>query len=675
MALACGAEEVFECGTRAPAPEVVLRPEATVLAQSGAALGTWSYVGEGHGEYREVRYMEYVGPHAGGFNKEVARPPRRCFWLQIVLLLFIVALLAGLISWWALRTSFSPARRDRLPELPPPTCRSFECPQNYMVDPGQGFDCDAGLDTYEGGQGWSHQKRVWCCLHQDKGCDGRPALSTEACCAPTCAVYQCPHGYLEQGFHGSGYASYETCCKTEPRCKGYTCPSGYMQYHSHFAAEFLTDEECCRPTCSTFTCPAGSYERGAHYDCNAGLANFQNGWSEHKKLWCCAQEGKGCTSHAVAVSYETCCHAEPTCGSYACPHGYFRDACATASTELHTHSCCRPTCQTFKCPSGYRPFGQFDCQAGLSNWRAGWSSSKKAWCCAHEGLGCGETCSSMPDINVQTCCHHVPTSHSCKLWGDPHIITFDQSHLVFYSTGDFWIVKSEQLKIQGRFQCTDWTASHDKTDYSSMTAIIVSGPIIDHHVIEVQTADGQILCDRKAILPGFGSAECGSAKIEYNGVGELVDDAMAFLPHKVVHLTLPNGVSLQLNRWPNFMNAKIDMPPQAGGQDGVCGNFNGRATDDTGIELHRRYGKGIAVGELLFDKGIPLHVPQAPPSPTRCSEERHARAAHICRQESADEEMGWSFAECMGDVCDEEKAGHGMFSWQAQAMKSEFQNA
>merc|ERR1712113_74332 len=28
----------------------------------------------------------------------------------------------------------------------------------------------------------------------------------------------------------------------------------------------------------------------------------------------------------------------------------------------------------------------FDCNAGFSNWAAGWSAPKKAWCCAHFGL-------------------------------------------------------------------------------------------------------------------------------------------------------------------------------------------------------------------------------------------------------------------------------------------------
>jgi hypothetical protein len=30
----------------------------------------------------------------------------------------------------------------------------------------------------------------------------------------------------------------------------------------------------------------------------------------------------------------------------------------------------------------------YDCNAGLSNYKAGWSVDKKAWCCQHRGKGC-----------------------------------------------------------------------------------------------------------------------------------------------------------------------------------------------------------------------------------------------------------------------------------------------
>lgn len=298
----------------------------------------------------------------------------------------------------------------------------------------------------------------------------------------------------------------------------------------------------------------------------------------------------------------------------------------------------------------------FDCDAGFWNWQKGWSYAKKDYCCRTSQRGCHEE-------------HKAKVTGECVLWGDPHIRTFDKSRLVFYSEGDFWIVKSPAIIIQGRFQATDWTRKNDKTDYSSMTSIVVGGSFNDHHKIEVQSMLGRITCDGNDVLSQFGVTSCGRGKIVYDGQGALVDQAMAFLQHKVVHMYLPYSLQLQVNRWPNFINAKIIMAKQDG-QDGVCGNFNGNSGDDMGKELHRRFGQGVSQSELLFPRPIPLRVPQQLPSDKRCGGERRKRAEEICKNE--DVNAGWSYAECLGDVCDAHAAG--LSSFQAEEMKKALQH-
>merc|ERR1711935_485824 len=59
-------------------------------------------------------------------------------------------------------------------------------------------------------------------------------------------------------------------------------------------------------------------------------------WCSAKKAWCCQHASKGC----------------PTAGG----------------------------CGTTRAP--------YDCNAGFSNWQAGWSVPKKAWCCQHASKGC-----------------------------------------------------------------------------------------------------------------------------------------------------------------------------------------------------------------------------------------------------------------------------------------------
>lgn len=352
------------------------------------------------------------------------------------------------------------------------------------------------------------------------------------------------------------------------------------------------------------------------FDCDAGYWNWDKGWSYSKQQWCCLHHNRGCSTSVAPTSFPFDCDAGfsnwragwgPAKKSWCCSH--YNKGCVASMP--------------------------YDCNAGYSNWQSGWSHGKKQWCCTSKGRGCA-------------------VKKSCSLWGDPHISTFDHSRLVFYSTGDFWIVKSPVLSIQGRFQATDWTKKNDKTDYSSMTQIVVSGHIVGNHKIQIgpMGVGGKITCDGHNVLNFFGSSKCGTATVSYDDKGQLVDSAMAFLPHKVVHIYSLDGISIQVNRWPNFINAKITMSP-ATGMTGICGDFNGIAKKglEAGKQLHAQFGYGVPAHELLFPDSIALKVPQAMPSSKRCSDEQLQRAQHICHN-AVKTTVGWSVAECLGDVCD-----------------------
>eukprot|EP00930_Biecheleria_cincta_P017930 TRINITY_DN14120_c0_g1_i1.p1 TRINITY_DN14120_c0_g1~~TRINITY_DN14120_c0_g1_i1.p1 ORF type:complete len:161 (-),score=24.04 TRINITY_DN14120_c0_g1_i1:122-562(-) len=127
---------------------------------------------------------------------------------------------------------------------------------------------------------------------------------------------------------------------------------------------------------------------------------------------------------------------------------------------------------------------------------------------------------------------------------------------------------------------------------------------------------------------------------------------MAFLPHRVVHIALPNHVDIQVNRWPNFINAQIIMAPMDQ-QTGICGDFNGLPKQgvQAGKASHAEFGFGVPTHELLFSSSIPLHIPTSLPNSQRCSPSKRATATAICQQE-AKGAVGWSEAECLGDVCD-----------------------
>merc|ERR1712210_369512 len=91
----------------------------------------------------------------------------------------------------------------------------------------------------------------------------------------------------------------------------------------------------------------------------------------------------------------------------------------------------------------------------------------------------------------------------------------------------------------------------------------------------------------------------------YDSNGATMQDGREGKQLHVVHLTLPLGVNVQINRWMepaegNYINAKITMSAQPQ-QDGHCGNFNGNPADDDRLQIRQRIGKtGVAAGELFF---------------------------------------------------------------------------
>merc|ERR1719203_2644399 len=59
----------------------------------------------------------------------------------------------------------------------------------------------------------------------------------------------------------------------------------------------------------------------------------------------------------------------------------------------------------------------------------------------------------------------------CLFWGDPHVLTFDGARPSFYGFGEFWIVRSDELEIQGRYMGTKYTHG-----LSATNAVVVGGP-------------------------------------------------------------------------------------------------------------------------------------------------------------------------------------------------------
>jgi len=276
------------------------------------------------------------------------------------------------------------------------------------------------------------------------------------------------------------------------------------------------------------------------YKCEEGL---EDSWSPAKKLWCCENAGKGCTTTPT-----------PT-----------------------------PPPKPTPPPTASLPF---DCLAGLGNLDAGWSDAKKEWCCANQGKGC------------------PPEKQTCTLWGDPHVITFDQPNddknlaTSFYGDGDFWLVKSSTVMIGGRFLGTKYTEGLAATN-----RVLVTGPFIHNIKIEVGTQEDNILTvGGQTVIgafPGSYRDPAGLFTINYNDQGNVPDIIPEGNEKRVVHINLPSSVTVTVFQWENYMDVQIEMPKQPG-QDGVCGNFNGDLGDDTTQAIFSRVGARIKPAEDRF---------------------------------------------------------------------------
>jgi len=243
----------------------------------------------------------------------------------------------------------------------------------------------------------------------------------------------------------------------------------------------------------------------------------------------------------------------------------------------------------------------------------------------------------------------------CTIWGDPHLMTFDQKHNDFYSQGEYWIVKSSTIYIQGRYLPTRSTHGLSVTKEIAISGPILNGPGGEKHILRINARTAT--WDGAAILTGFPSnweAPGGkpAVRAQYNDQGELLQRGREGKALHIVHVQLPNNIEVQVNRWTldsegDYINLKIVMPKQPG-QDGHCGNFNGDSADDDRMKIRERLGKtGVDPAELLFHTKTPVVVANRPDM-NDCPPDTLNQAEELCKKQ---EKQFIPSAECLIDVC------------------------
>jgi len=203
---------------------------------------------------------------------------------------------------------------------------------------------------------------------------------------------------------------------------------------------------------------------------------------------------------------------------------------------------------------------------------------------------------------------------TCTVWGDPHITVFDNqvntlglhhlsllqnelellpSDVPSFKAGDCWLVRSEPVQIQGRYNTVD--TSNFKKPF--LRALAIGGPFLKGNTLVIGTHS--TFWNQQEILPEmnttFDVRNMISAKFTQT---LLVQDPSRLSPG--ITLKLPLDVSLIVNRHKRGLGIAITMPRIQSGQDGQCGNFNGERVDDTAELIGNRMGPEIPEGDILF---------------------------------------------------------------------------
>jgi len=245
-----------------------------------------------------------------------------------------------------------------------------------------------------------------------------------------------------------------------------------------------------------------------------------------------------------------------------------------------------------------------------------------------------------------------PQRKTCLFWGDPHLVTFDGARPSFYGDGEYWIVNSGPVQIQGRYMGTKYTYGLAATQ-----KVVVAGTFLNGHKIEVEPVEraygGRILVDGQPVLAEFGILKvCEGATITYDGQGELPDKAASLWTSRIVHMELPMGISFTVYRWGNYLDLKLEMTPVPGGQDGSCGNFNGDPADDTTAAILARGGR-VADKDLLFSSRAvtAFTTEEAEMLRRNCPAEELVKGELACRKDLPQNAETVQVNACVFDFC------------------------
>ncbi|XP_041357710.1 sushi domain-containing protein 2-like [Gigantopelta aegis] len=210
-------------------------------------------------------------------------------------------------------------------------------------------------------------------------------------------------------------------------------------------------------------------------------------------------------------------------------------------------------------------------------------------------------------------------------YGDPHLRTFDEQKYNFGGKGDFWLYRSQHIKIQGRFDIRQQTFNFSGFNTTVLTGVAMveeNGQVVEIRLAPPNLMSGnrlQVLVDHTSTYFIYEPLRTQN----YKGVSVMTNEGKHHLGrHSNFTVLFKSGVGILVAENSSLLHVTVNLPPQYKNlrtpSGGLLGTWMDKsnyftAADGSTVsvsappgDIYRRFGLTWAVHkeESLFQKAV-----------------------------------------------------------------------